>query len=988
VVSPILVGRAPHLAALESCLDRAVAGHGHVVLVSGDAGVGKTRLVAETAARANDRGMQVLRGTCYETDRALPYAPLADMVRAFLMRDPASVQLLADLPNSGELVTLLPELRPHLPAEPQSDASAAKHRLLRVLSELFTKLAASQPVVLVFEDVHWSDHSSAEVMLHLARSVASRSILLVLTFRPDDSEAALRGLLAGLDRERLASELTLEPLSAPEIDTMLRAIFGPDRPMRLDFPALIARLSEGNPFFIEEILRSLIARGEIFFQAGQWECKPIPELHVPRTIREAVHQRSADLSPPAAHTLRLAAVVGRRFGFGLLQALVGADEVALLDSLKELAAAGLIVEESAEQFAFRHALTREAVYGGLLVRERRSLHRRVVELIEALHSDEPTTLDDHLDLAHHWHEAGVWERALDCGLRAGEHALSVYAPRAAIDQLTRALDAVHHLGVTSPPDLYQQRGLAYEMVGDFEAALADLEAAIRIAAESGEDWLEWRALTDLGRLWTGRDSARTGECVLRALELARRLDERASVAHSLNRVGDWQMNLGQVADALVSHREALAIFELLDDQQGIAETLESLGGTSHQAAAVVAAAEYFDRAIPLLRELDDRQRLVSALVLRTAVGGTYLLDVAAPAARGVDAGAAGGDTALRIAREIGWRAGESFASWQMAVWYGPRGQYARALDLAQTGLGIAMDIGHRQWLAGAHCALAALHFDLLDLPLARQHAEQALAIGREIGSPVWVRTAAGIGASISVARHDLDSAAVLLDQALSGDATSETLGERLCWHARAELWLARNKPGEALGVVDRLSEHLGAAAAAPRLFKLRGETLAAAGRYSEAEDTLQLARTMAETSDAQWLTWRICAALGRLYSSGRNTVAADQAYADARGIVNALASQVPDGVPRDTFVGGALSALPNARPAAERRAARERYGGLTARERQVAALVAEGLSNRAIADRLVVGERTVESYVSSILNKLGYTRRAQIAAWSVHKGLS
>jgi DNA-binding NarL/FixJ family response regulator len=145
---------------------------------------------------------------------------------------------------------------------------------------------------------------------------------------------------------------------------------------------------------------------------------------------------------------------------------------------------------------------------------------------------------------------------------------------------------------------------------------------------------------------------------------------------------------------------------------------------------------------------------------------------------------------------------------------------------------------------------------------------------------------------------------------------------------------------------------------------------------------------MAETSDAQWLTWRICAALGRLYSSGRNTVAADQAYADARGIVNALASQVPDGVPRDTFVGGALSALPNARPAAERRAARERYGGLTARERQVAALVAEGLSNRAIADRLVVGERTVESYVSSILNKLGYTRRAQIAAWSVHKGLS
>ena len=164
-------------------------------------------------------------------------------------------------------------------------------------------------------------------------------------------------------------------------------------------------------------------------------------------------------------------MIGRRFGFTFLQNLCTSDEPTILESIKELLAAGLVIEESAETFAFRHALTREAVYAGLLARERQSLHRQVAELIELLHTDEPDALDDHLDLAYHYYEGAAWDKALDFGQRAGERALAL-TPRAAVEQLSRALDSAEHLGVMAPPEARYTRAQAYHTLGEFDAARA------------------------------------------------------------------------------------------------------------------------------------------------------------------------------------------------------------------------------------------------------------------------------------------------------------------------------------------------------------------------------------------------------------------------------------------------------------------------------------------------------------------------------------
>jgi DNA-binding CsgD family transcriptional regulator len=970
--------------ALEACLERAAAGTGQVLLVSGEAGIGKTRLVSEMRGRAQAAGFRVLEGACYETDRALPYAAFIDLLRAYVGADPGAGAALASVPNRASLGALLPELREVLPGNgisTSTDAESAKRDTVHAFSALFGEFASVRPLLIVIEDVHWSDDTSAELLLHLARHTRSAAIALVLTFRPDETHPALAGLLAGLNRERLAAELRVQRLTRAETDAVVQAIFHLDRPTRADFLDLLASLSEGNPFLIEEILRSLVASGEIYLRDGQWDRKPLPELHVPHSVREAVEQRLAMLSEPARRSVQLAAVVGRRFGFTFLQLLCGSDEPAILTSMKELLGAGLVVEESAEAFVFRHALTREAVYAGLLARERQALHRQVAELIEQLHTDEPDTLDDHLDLAYHYFEGAVWDKALDFGLRAGERALALYAPRAAVDQLSRALSAGVHLGESAPSELRYARGQAYHMLGEFEPARNDLVAALEDARVEADEELEWRVLLELALLWSGRDYDRTGAYVREALMVAERLNDPGCLGDSLNRLGNWHMNVQQTDAALDCHQRALAVFEGLGDRRGIAETLDMLGVTNQQAADPVRAAEYYDRAIPLLRELDDRPRLIEAVVLRTLIGGAYTVD-RVPPSMVVPADAESG---LIMARNIGWRAGESFAAWELALWLGPRGEYARALDLATSALHIAEEIEHRQWMAGARCALAALHQDVLAFNDARRHAENALELSRAIGSPVWLAISAAFLASIAVGQRDLERAAAILDAVQTVDTPPRTMGQRLITYARAELLLARRQPADALDLLQQLGDL--DACVTPRRDLLRGETLSALNRLGEAEAALREARRGADLITSRSLAWRITAALGRLYARQRRPPEAEEAFGTARRMIAELREALPAGLLRDIFVQQTGGQLPAERSLSDRAVARERFAGLTGREREVAALLARGLSNRAIADELVVGERTVETYVSSILNKLGYTSRAQVAAWAVDRGL-
>jgi DNA-binding NarL/FixJ family response regulator len=352
---------------------------------------------------------------------------------------------------------------------------------------------------------------------------------------------------------------------------------------------------------------------------------------------------------------------------------------------------------------------------------------------------------------------------------------------------------------------------------------------------------------------------------------------------------------------------------------------------------------------------------------------------------------------LQLARAMNWRGGEVFCLFNYAFLLSALGDYEPALRIASDALAIAVEIEHRQWTAALHITTGAIYHDLLALTAARQHLETGLAIAHETRSLHWVHTATGFLTSVLVAQAGseaggaamLERAASLLDSLPDDGSELLTLGMRLIACARVEWLLERRLPAEALDCIDQLlAADPNVAPGRPilRLAMLRGEALTMLGRHAEAEQELLAAQSLAATQGARGSLWRTLAALGNVRRALGQAAGGEQAYADARAMIAELAAPLAPESLREHFTTAALARMPEAHRPTALQAAKQAHGGLTAREREVARMIAQGKSNREIAEALVLGERTIETHVGHILGKLGFASRSQIAAWAAERG--
>src|SRR5713101_5957275 len=997
-----IIGRAPELAALGSFVEQAKEGRGQIALLRGEAGIGKSRLVAEIKAYAAGLDFLLLQGNCFRSDHFFPYAPLLELLRAYISthaataaRDlkplaPALSRLLPDL------TLLLPELAP-VAELPPLDPEQERRRLFAVLMHFLTHQAEQHPVLLVMEDLHWCDETSLEFLLHLARSCPQLPLLLLCTYRSDEFALSLRPFLTEVHRERLAQEITLTPLARAEVDEMLREISLTQHPLPPDLLDTIYPLAEGNPFFVEELLSASLtttkgtqaSRGERYSQDLD---APLGRLPLPRSVQEAIQQRTEHLSQEARHVLTLAAVAGRRFDFAVLQQVLYCDEAHLLALIKELIAAQLVVEESTEQFAFRHALTRQAVYEGLLARERTSLHRAIAEALESLCSS--TALREvHLtDLAAHCSAAGMWVQALEYGQRVGEKALALSAPRAAIQHVVGALGAAHHLVITPPATLYRVRGQAYDTLGEFERARADYEQALHLSRLSGDRDLEWQCLLDLGLLWAGRDYQQAGSWFRQALELAQALASPSRHAHSLNRLGNWLNNVGQAEEGLRMHHEALALFEELQETQGMAETLDLLGVGNGLYGDLVNGVRYYQRSIELQRAGGDLRSLSSSLSVLGYYSSPCLTETTLSIPSTKEACLAHTTEALHLAIQADWLPGQAFAEMTTGHILAAFGEFGPALAHAHKALHLAADIAHQQWMAASYYALTHIYVLLLAPHLALQQAETGLALARQSGSTWWINSLAAYYALAHMQRQELAQAEALLVAVMPPEHQPRSLAERRVAWVWGELAL---RQGKLLLAFERAELLLASAPGAnevgsqpiPALLKLKGEALLALSRLDEARAALEEAKRGAQERHCPALVWQMHRSLGQVYRLLKREEQAQREWAAAREIIEQLAATVEDAALREHFSQAALTSLPKEKPLLARRATASQFSGLTERERQVATLIALGKSNREIAETLVISYRTVETHIANIMFKLGCASRSQVAAWVGEKGL-
>ena len=991
VICPTIVGRASELAALQTVVSDVEEGRSHLVLFSGEAGIGKSRMVGALANDAHSRGFLVLQGNCYGRDRTSPYAPLLDLIRSFLAIQPREVREAHIQPFAQEFFPLFPDLvtPPPVPAAPLAIGPEQEQRRLFVaLTVFFTKLSGSRPLVLVIEDIHWCDESSLEFLQYFLRHSSSFPWLVLLTYRSDEVGQALGDWLAQQDRERRTQECSLACLTRSDVEAMLSAIFDLLPTTRSQLLNVLYPLTEGNPFFVEEVLTSLQADGGIYYAEGAWRSKALQHLHIPRSIAVAIQQRSDRLGEEARHLLMLAAVAGRRFEVDLLLSVTRKTEEQFLHLLKELIAAQLVVEESGEQFAFRHALTRYAIYEQLLRRERKALHRTLAEAMERLYH---ATLDAHLeDLAYHFTSAEVWTKALTYARRAGEKAQSLYAPRAAAQHFTNALEAARYLELAPRSDLHLARGQAYEMLGELEKARLDYERVQAEAKSHKDGSLEWRSLMALGQLAAGSDYRRAGEWFRQAEALASMLADPLLQAHSLNRLANWYVNTGRTAEGIQTHQEALRLFEAEPNQPGMAETLDLLSMAHGLHGDVVSAVDYLSQAIDLFRSQSNTPALTSALASWAVWSGPALVETTFSALGTPAVCLREATEALSLARTIEDYAAQAYANVMMAWWLAGFGDFGAALTHAQKALHIASEIGHQQWMAATYCVLGRLLTLMLDPTQAIQALETGLSLAHTLGSAWWIGNIRTHLVLAYLLRREHAKAKAVLEGAMSADVQPRHLAERRMLWAWGELALAEGNDQEALRIARQLLASPPGASRMqpiPWLLKLQGEALASIQHLDEAARTLEEAAEGALRQQERPLLWQVHHSLGRVYHRMKDEERAERAFAAARSIVTELAASIHELASRELFSQEALKLLPREKPIPQRRALTKRFGGLTEREREVAVLIAQGKSNREIADALVVSLRTVETHVGTILSKLGAASRSRIAAWAVEVGL-
>jgi tetratricopeptide (TPR) repeat protein len=587
-----LVGRDAELATLQESLDRSLAGDGQLVVLLGEAGIGKSRLAAEIMTIAVSRGCEVMLGRCYETEQALPFAPWIDALRnVAIAHNDALVTGLAPVWRS-ELSRLLPEMGAGTSA-PRSDAEP--RNLFEAVVHVLQHLAAERPLVAMFEDLHWADEMSLRLLAFAGRRLAGRRAMLVATARDEDlAQVPLLGqTLNELERDERLVPVRLGPLSREDTIALASALVKVGR-MPEDFAGIeeqIWRMSEGNPFVAVETVRAV---------RHERSSQPDARTLLPSRVYDLITQRLARLGDASRRLVAVAAVVGHRCDFALLQRASDVPELDAARAVEELVR-HRVLHASGDAFEFTHDRIREVVYAELLAPHRLLLHRRIAESLEALPAGRRGA--DALALGTHYRAAEVFDKAARYLKEAGGAAWTRLAPADAAACFEQALEALAHVSESRATreeafEIHFQLGrVAYFSLSDFSRALHHHRAAEALAHALGDERRRGQVLGGMLYLLSSAgmhtEASEVGE---RALTLGRTLDDLTLQAWTGVGLARAYFALGQYRLGIDRTRWLVALDSQtpLDASARPATLLPSVGARTWLALCLARIGEYGD----------------------------------------------------------------------------------------------------------------------------------------------------------------------------------------------------------------------------------------------------------------------------------------------------------------------------------------------------------------------------------------------------------
>ena len=563
------------MAALDAILADTAAGRGRVVLVVGEAGIGKTRLAEEAARRAASHGVQVAWGRCFEGEGAPAFWPWVQIARELLAGvEPDGLHRLLG-PSSAELSQLLPELKDlvaGLEPPPVVDLAAARFRLYQAVTRLLGRLAEVRPLMVVVDDLHWADVASLRLLTFLATELRDVRLVVIGTYRNVEAVAGqpLADTLGALAREPVVERIPLRGLGKAEVGRLIATSTG-TQPAEQLVQAVHDR-TEGNPFFVTELLRLLESQGRL--EAD--DATAAARHAIPVGVRDVLQRRLARLPEQTNAVLVAAAVVGRSFDLDLVEAVTQLDDERALDAVEAGVVAGLVVEDETPvgRYRFAHALVRETLYEQLSRVRRARLHARVAEALVGRHG--PDHPEHTLELAQHqWAAVSVTgaDAALPYVLAAADHAMAQLAYEQAEQQLRRALELLGSL----PPSAERTRlelgiqvrlGNLLDELGSPGApeAAAVFARAGELAAEAADDPAALPALAGLHGVYSARaEHASARELAERVLDGAQRSDDPQALLAGHFSVGQTSFLQGELVAARAHLEEAVRLAAVMPE---------------------------------------------------------------------------------------------------------------------------------------------------------------------------------------------------------------------------------------------------------------------------------------------------------------------------------------------------------------------------------------------------------------------------------------
>jgi len=626
-----LIDRVEEMDALKEAVYRAVHGEGGLVFIHGEAGIGKTRLVRELGAYARSRGVQVLHGRCpalFRMDGVPPYILWKEVIKEYLETcNPEQLyRVIGYYP--AEVAKLVPELSQKLRAIPQSfpiSPEQEQNRLFEAVSQFLTNISRETPLLVILDDLQWTDPSSLLLLHYLAHDVQKTPLLLLGAYRSTDIDAKhpLSPVLSELNRERLPQSIHLKRMSLSDVSEIIKNILEQED-VPAEFCTLVYEKTKGNPFFAEEVVKSLKEEEVIFREGNRWEFKNVSKIEFPETVKNVLKTRFSRLDDECQNALTLASFVGNDFTLEVISVLTGIEENRLLELMDRILKTGLIKEREVRGVgtcSFADVLVRDVVYEEVGLLKRKKLHGIVGCALEKVYA---AKTDEHFgEVAYHFLETGDKEKALDYFLKAGEKSQKMYAYDEASSYLSHALKLLEEKdgNIEEGARITERLGDIETWIGQFDAGMVWWDGALTLWAQLEDRKSVSRLHVKMAHaFWNvAGDKKKASEHHQMVLEILEKEPESAELANLYEDIGHMLWRSGE-PEALSWLQKAHDLAEKLGDSRVLAECYNDLGALSSLSGELEKTKRYWEQGLKIALESNS---IEAALRLYCNLCGLY-----------------------------------------------------------------------------------------------------------------------------------------------------------------------------------------------------------------------------------------------------------------------------------------------------------------------------------------------------------------------------